>query len=81
MEAVGRALEAGGEERVCLFDLPPMLSKDNSIASLRSPYCILLGVAEGSTRKTLLVRALRLLIGTSALGLELNQPDVGSRAI
>lgn len=62
------------EERVVLFDIPPLLNGDNALAFLPNVDCVLLVVANGKTSKTELEQSLRLLEQKSIAGVILNEP-------
>lgn len=63
------------EKRVCIFDLPPLMSTDDSIAFVPQVDCILLVVASGETKKTDVTECRRQLQAQNLLGLVFNKSD------
>jgi Mrp family chromosome partitioning ATPase len=72
-------LGADDGERVNILDLPPMLPTDDTIAFLPQVDCVLLVVADGSTKKPELEETLRFLKDANLLGVVLNKSNVGLR--
>ena len=72
-------LKSDDKDRVTIFDLPPMLPTDDAIAFLPQVDCVLLVVEDGATKKPELGEALRLLKGTTLLGVVLNKSDANAR--
>jgi protein-tyrosine kinase len=72
-------LNTDKENRVSICDLPPLLSTDDAIALLPQMDCILLVVADRSTKKPELEQTLHLLEGSPLLGVVLNKSDVSPR--
>lgn len=66
-------LAAGDTASVSIFDLPPMLPTDDTIAFLPQVDCVLLVVEDGSTKKPELQETLRLLGNATLLGVVLNK--------
>jgi len=80
MKSLVEALKSDDTARVNLFDLPPMLPTDDTIAFLPQVDCVLLVVEDGSTKKSELEETLRLLDRTALLGVVLNKSDMIPRA-
>lgn len=79
MSSFVASLRSDDATRICIFDLPPMLPTDDTIAFLPQADCALLVVEDGSTKKPDLEEALRLLEGTALLGVVLNKSDTKLR--
>jgi len=75
MQALVETLKTDEKGPVSIFDLPPMLSTDDTIAFLPQADAILLVVADGATKKPELEESLRLLEGAPLLGVVLNKSD------
>ena len=75
MQALVETLKTDERGPVSVFDLPPLLSTDDTIAFLSHADAILLVVADGSTKKLELEESLRLLEGAPLLGVVLNKSD------
>lgn len=60
------------EERIVIFDLPPVLATDDALAFAAHVECGLMVAAEGHTRREKLVRAMELLHRTPIVGTTLN---------
>lgn len=80
MKSLIETLKSVDQNRVSIFDLPPMLPTDDMIAFLPQVDCVLLVVADGSTKRPELKETLRLLNGAALLGVVLNKSDVSPRA-
>ncbi|USG61320.1 CpsD/CapB family tyrosine-protein kinase [Sneathiella marina] len=63
------------EKRICIFDLPPLLSTDDSIAFIPQVDCILLVVASGETKKSDVTECRRQLQAHNLLGVVFNKSD------
>jgi len=61
------------EDRIVLFDLPPVLTSDHAMAFSPLVDCALLVVEEGETRINDVRRALDCLRSTNILGVVLNR--------
>jgi hypothetical protein len=79
MRSLIKDLQFDENNRVIIFDLPPILSTDDTIAFLPQVDCVLLVVADGLTKKPELRESLRLLEGSTLLGVVLNKSDVDHR--
>jgi Mrp family chromosome partitioning ATPase len=66
-------LRARYEERIVIFDLPPVLTTDDALAFSRHVECGLMVAAEGRTRREDLARAIELLHDTPIVGTLLNR--------
>ena len=66
-------LRARYEERIVIFDLPPVLSADDALAFSRHVECGLMVAVEGRTRRDDLSRAIELLHETPIVGTMLNR--------
>jgi Mrp family chromosome partitioning ATPase len=75
MKSLMTALISEDQSLLCIFDLPPLLPTDDTIAFLPQVDCLLMIVADGSTRKPELEESLRLVTGTPLLGVVLNKSD------
>jgi len=64
------------EERIVIFDLPPILATDDAIALLPQIDCVLLVVANGMSSKKEIEDSIRLLPKESLLGTVLNKAEV-----
>jgi len=73
-------LRMDDENRVNICDVPPLLSTDEAIAFFPQADCVLLVVADRSTKKPELEEALRLLRGTALLGVVLNKSSESPRS-
>jgi protein-tyrosine kinase len=60
-------------DRITVFDLPPLLSSDETVALAPCVDCVLLVVAEGSTSRSDVVRSLELLRKATVVGTVLNR--------
>jgi protein-tyrosine kinase len=65
------------DDRIVLFDLPPVLATDDAMAFSRLVDCALFVVKEGETRIADVRQALTYLRSTSLLGVVLNQSKYG----
>jgi len=66
-------LRARYEERIVIFDLPPVLATGDALAFSRHVECGLMVAAEGRTRRQDLARAIELLHETPIVGTMLNR--------
>jgi protein-tyrosine kinase len=66
-------LRARYEDRIVMFDLPPVLTTDDALAFAPLVECGLMVTAEGRTRRQDLVRAIELLHKTPIVGTVLNR--------
>jgi Mrp family chromosome partitioning ATPase len=66
-------LRARYRERIVIFDLPPVLAADETVALAPIFDCVLLVVAEGSTPRAEIVRTLELLRNATIVGTVLNR--------
>jgi Mrp family chromosome partitioning ATPase len=66
-------LRARYEERIVIFDLPPVLTTDDALAFSRHVECGLMVAVEGRTRREHLARAIELLRETPIVGTLLNR--------
>lgn len=64
------------ENRIVIFDLPPMLSTDDALAVLPQIDCALLVVANGADKKSDIEESMALLQRSNFLGSVLNKADV-----
>ncbi len=79
MRSLVEVLKSDAADRISIFDLPPILPTDDTIGFLPQVDCVILVVADGSTRKPELEESLRLLRGTNVLGVVLNKSNVPLR--
>jgi len=79
MKSLVETLRTDETSRVNIFDLPPMLSVDDTIAFLPQVDCVLIVVADGSTKKPEIEETLRLLADAPLLGVVLNKSDANPR--
>ncbi len=63
------------EERIIIFDVPPVLATDDALAFAPHAECGLMVAVEGRTRREDLVRAIELLHNTPIVGTVLNRAD------
>ena len=63
------------ERRILIFDLPPVLTADDTMAFLPQVDCALLVVASGATTKSEVEESERLLTSTNLLGVVLNKAE------
>ena len=63
------------QERIVLFDLPPLLSSDDVMAVLPEIDCVLLVVGNGQVTSTEINESLRCLQGSELLGVVLNKAE------
>lgn len=68
------------EERIVIFDLPPLLNADDAIAVLPQIDCVLMVVANGMSSEREIEDALRQLAGTNMLGTVFNKAQSGRQA-
>jgi protein-tyrosine kinase len=66
-------LRARYEERIVIFDLPPVLTTDDALAFSRHVECGLMVAVEGRTRREDLARAIEVLRETPIVGTMLNR--------
>jgi len=66
-------LRSNRDVRVTIFDLPPVLTTDDTLAFLPQVDCLLIMLADGKTTKPELEETRRLLEGTPVVGYVLNQ--------
>jgi Mrp family chromosome partitioning ATPase len=66
-------LRARYEERIVIFDLPPVLTTDDALAFSRHAECGLMVAVEGRTRREDLARAIEVLHETPIVGTLLNR--------
>lgn len=67
------------ESRICIFDLPPLLSSDDALTVLPKFDCVLLVVANGSNSKKDIEDCLRHLGQSNLVGAVLNKAEVEPR--
>jgi capsular exopolysaccharide synthesis family protein len=72
MAALARELEHEYPDRLIIYDMPPILAQDDSIAFLPHVGAVLVVVREGVTRAAELKRSLDLLAGAQVIGTVLN---------
>ncbi|HEY2685594.1 MAG TPA: CpsD/CapB family tyrosine-protein kinase [Steroidobacteraceae bacterium] len=72
-------LRARYPERIIVFDLPPVLNADDALAFAPFVDCGLMVVAEGTTRRQDLARAMQLLRDTPIVGTVLNRASHAPR--
>ncbi len=63
------------DDRIVIFDLPPLLSTDDSIAFIPQVDCVLLIVTAGQTTETMITESLHQLHSANVLGVVLNKSD------
>jgi capsular exopolysaccharide synthesis family protein len=63
------------DDRLVIFDLPPLLSTDDSIAFIPQVDCVLLVVTAGLTTETMISDSLHQLHSANVLGVVLNKSD------
>ena len=63
------------ESRICIFDLPPLLSSDDAITVMPKFDCVLLVVANGMNSKQEIEECLHHLAGVNLIGTVLNKAD------
>jgi Mrp family chromosome partitioning ATPase len=80
MKGLVEMLKISDTNRVCILDLPPMLSTDDVIAFLPQVDSVLLIVADGVSKKPELEETLRLLGSAPLLGVVLNKSAERLRA-
>jgi Mrp family chromosome partitioning ATPase len=68
------------EQRVVIFDLPPVLTSDDAIAFMPQVDCALLVIGSGITTKSEVDDSQRLLASTNVLGTVLNMADDCNRS-
>lgn len=68
------------ESRIVIFDLPPLLNVDDSIAVLPKLDCVLFVVGNGMSSKSELEESMRLLSAQNLLGVVLNKAQTENRA-
>jgi protein-tyrosine kinase len=68
------------EERIVIFDLPPLLNADDAIAVLPQIDCVLMVVANGMSSERDIEDALRRLTATNLLGTVFNKAQGGREA-
>ncbi|MBK8906758.1 MAG: AAA family ATPase [Rhodospirillales bacterium] len=73
MIGLAREVKSRYPDRVVIYDLPPVLASDDTLAFLQHVECCLLVLEEGSTRKGDVQRALSLLEGFNVIGTVLNK--------
>lgn len=67
------------DSRICLFDLPPLLSSDDALTVLAKFDCVLLVVANGSNSKKEIEDCLYHLATANLIGTVLNKADTQAR--
>lgn len=67
------------DERIVIFDLPPMLNADDAMAVLPQIDCVLLIVGNGQCTKREIEDSLRHLPDTNLLGVVLNKGDIPTK--
>jgi Mrp family chromosome partitioning ATPase len=65
------------EERIVIFDLPPLLNADDAMAVLPQIDCVLMVVANGMSSSREIEDSLRQLPATNLLGTVLNKVQGG----
>jgi capsular exopolysaccharide synthesis family protein len=73
MRNLAEELKSRYQDRIILYDLPPLLATDDALGFLPQVEAVLLVVAEGDTRQPELERAMELLKGTNVIGTVLNR--------
>lgn len=68
------------DSRICIFDLPPLLSSDDAITVLPKFDCVLLVVANGVNNKKEIEDCLYHLAGANVIGTVLNKAEVQTRS-
>jgi protein-tyrosine kinase len=68
------------EERIVIFDLPPLLNADDAMAVLPQIDCVLMVVANGMSSNREIEDSLRQLPATNLLGTVLNKVQGGSQS-
>jgi hypothetical protein len=66
--------------RIVIFDLPPLLNVDDSIAVLPKLDCVLFVIGNGMSSKSELEESVRLLSASNMLGVVLNKANAETRA-
>ncbi|MCW5699015.1 MAG: CpsD/CapB family tyrosine-protein kinase [Rhodospirillales bacterium] len=73
MIGLAREVKSRYPDRVVIYDLPPVLTSDDTVGFLQHVECCLLVLQEGSTRKGDVQRTLNLLEGYNLIGTVLNK--------
>lgn len=73
MEQLVRDMKAGDDNRIIIFDLPPILSKTDALAFSPQVDAALLVIEDGVTAKSDVERAIEMLVSTSIVGTVLNK--------
>jgi len=68
------------KSRIVVFDLPPVLVTDDTIALLPQIDCVLMVVADGMSTKREIEHSIRLLPAEKLIGTVLNKAEIGARA-
>ncbi len=75
-----KELRSRYESRIIIFDLPPLLATDDSIALLPQIDCTLLVVANGMSTKQEIDDSLHLLPAENLVGTVLNKAEIGANS-
>lgn len=67
------------EDRIIIYDLPPILAQDDSIAFLPHVEAVLLVINDGSTRVSAIKQSMALLSSAHVIGTVLNSSDLSER--
>ena len=78
-QGLGHDLRDRYEERIVIFDLPPLLNVDDAIALLPQIDCALVVVGNGMVTQAEMDESLHQLKGTNLLGVILNKAEVQQR--
>ena len=68
------------DERIVIFDLPPLLAADDAIAILPKIDCVLLVVGNGMSTEREIKDSLRHLADANLLGLVMNKADLPAKS-
>lgn len=68
------------DERIVIFDLPPLLNADDAIAILPKIDCVLMVVANGGSSKSEIEESMHHLANSNLLGVVLNKAEAMPRA-
>lgn len=80
LKGLVQQLRSNDPQRLVVFDLPPLLPTDDTIAFLPQVDCVILIVADGLTKAPEIEEALRLLKDSNVLGVVLNMSHIRPRA-
>lgn len=67
------------EDRIIIYDLPPTLTQDDSLAFLPQVDAVLLVINDGATRVSEIKQSMALLSGAHVIGTVLNSSDLSER--